>query len=57
MEYVQAFEEKGYHVLALSLDFIAEQQVYKIYQITLSLSRARSHASHDAAKTGEYFLP
>lgn len=40
MEYVQAFEEKGYHVLALSLDFIAEQQVYKIHQM-FSLARAR----------------
>jgi len=40
MEYVQAFEEECYHVLAFCSDFIAEQQVYKIHQM-ISLSRAR----------------
>lgn len=40
MGYVQVFEKEGYHVLAFCLDFIVDQQVYKIHQM-LFLSRAR----------------
>ena len=40
MEYVQVFEEKGYHVLTFCLDFIAEQQVSKIHQMFFSLALA-----------------
>ena len=38
MEYVQAFKEEGYQVLVLCSGFIAEQQVYKIHQVTTFLN-------------------